>query len=589
LTGDLPFSGTTRMLLHQVQYDEPRPPRRLNDRIPRDLETICLKAMAKEPGSRYATAGEFAQDLHRFLQADPIHARPAGSAERTFKWARRRPAIAGLLVAVVFVTLAGVSGILVMYGRAVAALQEAEKSRDAEAEQRREAVRAAEAEREANVAARANALETQSVLEFVTNKIFAAARPKGKEGGLGTEITLRQAIDAALPSIEKSFANQPLVEGRLRMTLGQSLIYLGEPESATKQFEAGYAIYSTKRGADHADTLKAMNNLAIAYTYLHRFDDALKLQEKALALCRSTLGPEHIDTLKSMSNLSMTFTILGKQKEAIKLQTELLELFEAKYGPDHASTLAVMINLANSYHSLGQNDEAIKLQEKTLKLQKVKLGDDNQDTLQTMNNLANSYGSVGRHKDAAELLEKAMAAQITTLGPDHPDTLASMNNLAERYMSLGRSTDALKLNKEALKVRRAKDGENDPDTLRTMLQLAINYAALGRDTDALQLTSEAAARWEKLNPTDNLALYDAACGWAFAAGVIRARDKGPKGIADANVEAAKAMIWLKNAISAGYQDVANLQVDADLDSLRDRDDFKEMIKDLKAKAGAEKK
>ena len=56
LTGELPFRGNARMLLHQVLHDEPRPPRQLNDRIPRDLETICLKAMAKEPARRYATA-----------------------------------------------------------------------------------------------------------------------------------------------------------------------------------------------------------------------------------------------------------------------------------------------------------------------------------------------------------------------------------------------------------------------------------------------------------------------------------------------------------------------------------------------------
>ena len=72
LTGELPFRGTARMLLHQVIHDDPRPPRRLNDRIPRDLETICLKAMAKEPGRRYGTARDLADDLRRWLKGEAI-------------------------------------------------------------------------------------------------------------------------------------------------------------------------------------------------------------------------------------------------------------------------------------------------------------------------------------------------------------------------------------------------------------------------------------------------------------------------------------------------------------------------------------
>ena len=81
LTGELPFRGQTRMLLVQVIQDEPRPPRRLNDQIPRDLETICLKAMAKEPARRYATARELADDLRRFLKGEPVQARPVGRVE----------------------------------------------------------------------------------------------------------------------------------------------------------------------------------------------------------------------------------------------------------------------------------------------------------------------------------------------------------------------------------------------------------------------------------------------------------------------------------------------------------------------------
>jgi WD40 repeat protein/tRNA A-37 threonylcarbamoyl transferase component Bud32 len=98
LTGELPFRGTQRMLLHQVLHDDPRRPRGLNDHISHDLETICLKAMAKEPARRYATARDLADDLRRWLNGEPIAARPVGKVERAVRWARRRPAVAALLL-----------------------------------------------------------------------------------------------------------------------------------------------------------------------------------------------------------------------------------------------------------------------------------------------------------------------------------------------------------------------------------------------------------------------------------------------------------------------------------------------------------
>ena len=100
LTGERPFRGTRQMLLLQVLQDEPRPPRQLNDKVPRDLETICLKAMAKSPARRYHTAQELAADLRRFLRAEPIQARPIGRMERLLRWCWRNPVAAGLLLAV---------------------------------------------------------------------------------------------------------------------------------------------------------------------------------------------------------------------------------------------------------------------------------------------------------------------------------------------------------------------------------------------------------------------------------------------------------------------------------------------------------
>jgi tRNA A-37 threonylcarbamoyl transferase component Bud32 len=102
LTGERPFQGKERLLLLQVLEDEPRPPRRLKEDVPRDLETICLKAMAKAPGGRYQQAAALAEDLRRFLGGEPILARPEGYGRRFRRWCRRYPLAVCLFLAVVF-------------------------------------------------------------------------------------------------------------------------------------------------------------------------------------------------------------------------------------------------------------------------------------------------------------------------------------------------------------------------------------------------------------------------------------------------------------------------------------------------------
>jgi WD40 repeat protein len=124
LTGEVPFRGVQQMVLQQTLTDEPRSPRRLNDQIPRDLETICLRCLQKEPGQRYGTAEALAEDLDRFLAGEPIQARPVRAWERAVKWARRRPAIAALLAVVFIVGAAGFGLVTWQWREAAAARHE---------------------------------------------------------------------------------------------------------------------------------------------------------------------------------------------------------------------------------------------------------------------------------------------------------------------------------------------------------------------------------------------------------------------------------------------------------------------------------
>ncbi|HUG70944.1 MAG TPA: serine/threonine-protein kinase, partial [Pirellulaceae bacterium] len=99
LTGELPFRGDKQMLLVQILQDEPPSPRKLNSGVPRDLETICLKCLAKDATHRYDHALQFAHDLECFLGGAPILARPVGRNERMWRWCRRNPTMAGLSAA----------------------------------------------------------------------------------------------------------------------------------------------------------------------------------------------------------------------------------------------------------------------------------------------------------------------------------------------------------------------------------------------------------------------------------------------------------------------------------------------------------
>jgi WD40 repeat protein/tRNA A-37 threonylcarbamoyl transferase component Bud32 len=95
LTGRPPFPAETPLdTLVRLQSEEPVPPSVLQPKVPRDLATICLKALAKEPGRRFASGGDLAEDLRRFLDGRPIQARPAGRVEKWWRWCRRNPALA---------------------------------------------------------------------------------------------------------------------------------------------------------------------------------------------------------------------------------------------------------------------------------------------------------------------------------------------------------------------------------------------------------------------------------------------------------------------------------------------------------------
>lgn len=111
LTASLPFRGNLRAVLHQKTFEEPPSPRTLDPALPKDLETICLKCLEREPEKRYQSASEVAEELQRFAAGEPIRARAISSPERVWRWCRRRPAVAGLVAGLFLSLTIGLAGV----------------------------------------------------------------------------------------------------------------------------------------------------------------------------------------------------------------------------------------------------------------------------------------------------------------------------------------------------------------------------------------------------------------------------------------------------------------------------------------------
>jgi tetratricopeptide (TPR) repeat protein len=126
LTGKAPFGGDSVVeALDAVRHAPPQPPRRLNAAVPRDLETICLKCLEKEPRRRYPTAQALADDLRAWLDSRPIAARRVGAAERARLWCRRKPAVAALAAAVALAIVGGTAAVIAVQAKANADLRAA--------------------------------------------------------------------------------------------------------------------------------------------------------------------------------------------------------------------------------------------------------------------------------------------------------------------------------------------------------------------------------------------------------------------------------------------------------------------------------
>jgi serine/threonine protein kinase len=360
---------------------------------------------------------------------------------------------------------------------------------------------AAAAEREAKELAQ-NRLEQIEKANEVSSSIFRDLDPRAEEkGGLSLRQQLSQHLQRAATQLDEGAVGDALATARLQVTLGRSLLNLGNTTLAMELFRKAGMTQESQLGADHPDTLNTRNDLASAYWSAGRTSEAIRLHEQTLKQRQTKLGADHPDTLTSCNNLATAYFAAGRTVEAIRLFEETLKQQEAKLEPDHPDTLRSRNNLAVAYKSVGRTAEAIPLYEQTLKQMEAKFGEDHPDTLTSRSNLAQAYKSAGRTDEAIRLNELVLKQREAKLGLDHPDTLTSRNNLAGTYSDAGRRADAIRLYEQTLKEREIKLGPDHPDTLMSRNNLASEYFFAGLTAEAIRLHEQVLKQQkDKLGP-----------------------------------------------------------------------------------------
>jgi tetratricopeptide (TPR) repeat protein/tRNA A-37 threonylcarbamoyl transferase component Bud32 len=495
LTGRRPFvANDTWAVLQQVMNEEPAGVRAIRRTVPRDLDLICRKCLAKLPHERYATAKELADDLGRFLEGKTISIHPAGPIERTWKWTKRnRPA-----VAVMAALLVGIVGLSV---GVVWAIAEAKNARTAE---RNERQARGEAEMERNEAVRQQ-LAATAAKEFLTQVLVQsdAWGQASLERTANPEVKLVEALDYASKSIEGAFADQPLIEADLRDTIGNAYRNLAKHADAERHLRAALELRERVLGPDHPDTLSSVNNLAGLHMDKGDYSAAEPLYQRALAGYEKSLGPDHPHTLTSVNNLAKLLSDKGDTAVAEQLLQRALSGSEKSLGPDHPETLTSVDNLADLYHDTKNYTEAESLYQRALVGREKLLGPDHPDTLASLNNLATLYQDKGDIAAAEPLLKHVLARCEKIFGPDHPETLTSVNNLAALYYFAGRHVEAEPLMKRAVASREKLLGPDHPDTLTSVNNLAMLYVAMKDAGAAEPLLKRVLAGRQKLFGCDH--------------------------------------------------------------------------------------
>ncbi len=397
-----------------------------------DLDWIVLKALEKDRRRRYGSPTELAADIQRYLENEPILARPASGAYRARKFVQRHRVGVGVSAVLVLLLLGFSASMLYLAGQ----LRE---QRDLAGDEARAA---------------------SAVSSFLT-ALFRSSDPEADRGG---EMTARELLDRGAERIASDLEDEPVIRARLEYEIGKVYTSLGLYAEAESLLKQALAERTELLGRAHPETLEALEALGYVYFRWDRFDAFEPLQRELVELSRQTFGESHPRTTAAQEGYALTLDNRGQYEQALEQYQAALEgrlAQEARGEAEPYDKREALYGVAYSYFGLKQWREAVDAFRKALEVDVAEFGEGGRNTLTTKRTLAWALLETGETAEAEELLEEVLVGRTELLGPEHDGTLMSVFDKVGTLMRRGEYEAAERMAADLVATRRRVTGQRN--------------------------------------------------------------------------------------------------------------------------------